>query len=237
MAEVPLHRRALNKARDVRHHLAVRLMGTGYAEREWSSKSADQAYWDSRQAPHRNLLVKTITKYAPSSVLEVGCNTGPNLFRLSEALHEARLVGIDISEAAVEKGKANFEQMGITNVELHVGKADDLSRFPDKNFDVVFADAVLIYIGKDKIDAVANEMVRLARKAIILVEYHDPSSDGQGTFIYEKGYWKRDYTGLFSEREGVTDLKITKLSKELWDDAYWIKYGAIVEVELGDGRE
>jgi SAM-dependent methyltransferase len=237
MADAPLHRRAINKAKDIQHHLAVRVVGTKYSEKEWESRGEEGSYWDSRQAPHRDLLAKAILSFSPSSILEVGCNTGPNLFRLAEKLPEAKLVGVNISAAAIARGRSNFHELGMKNVELLEAKADDLSAFEDKSFDVVFADAVLIYIGKDKVEAVVREMMRLAKKAIILLEYNDPSASPEGAFIFEKGYWKRDYVGLFQNRHGVEEVKSTRLSKEIWDDEYWSRLGAIIEVRLAYGDE
>jgi len=176
--------------------------------------------------------VKEILSLNPTSVLEVGCNTGPNLLRLAKELPSARLVGIDVSSAAIVEGTKRFKAAGIANVELFEGKAEDLGRFADDSFDVVFTDAVLIYVGKDWIETVVGEMLRVANKAIVLVEYDDPESDPKGRFILKKGYWKRNYTRLFEGRSGVMSVETKRLTKELWDDEYWSTLGAVVKVYL-----
>lgn len=234
MSDVPISRRAKNKARDVRHNLGVKVLGTKYNEEEWMKKQEDPFYWESRNHPHRDLLVEKVLKYRPRSVLEIGCNTGPNLFRLSEAIPEAHFTGVDISQVAVENGRKRFKEIGMDNVELIQGKADDLSLFKDQEFDLVFTDAVLIYIGKDKIDQVANEMMRLVNKAIVLIEYFDSSSTAEGKLIFEKGYWKRDYVALFRKFQRVTRIETSKITKDQWNDEYWSSIGAVVEVVLGN---
>lgn len=63
-------------------------------------------------------------------------------------------------------------QEGISNVKLLEGKADTLGEFQDKSFDIVFTNALLIYIGPDEIREVVKEMIRITRKALILMELH-----------------------------------------------------------------
>jgi len=234
MPKAPLIRRIRNKSRDVRHNLSARLRGTEHYEKEWSAKEYDRFYWESVNHPHRDLLLSKISEFSPGSVLEIGCSSGPNLLRIARAFPSAKLRGIDINRQSIDIGKKMFAETGIGNVELDVGKADDLGAFGDRSFDIVLTDAVLIYIGKDKIDTVAKEMLRIARKAIIMVEYHDPGAGGEGSFIMKKGYWARDYSALFKPLSGVADIKLTKITREIWDDDYWSSYGHVVEVRLKD---
>ena len=42
-------------------------------------------YWDSRHHAHRTLLLEKISEFLPiRSILEIGCNCGPNLFILAK---------------------------------------------------------------------------------------------------------------------------------------------------------
>ena len=77
----------------------------------------------------------------------------------------------DINPIAVQKGNKWFKKQGISNVKLEVGKAQELYRFADKSFDVVFTDAVLIYISPDEIKHIVKEMLRIGR-VIVLNEWH-----------------------------------------------------------------
>ena len=234
MPKVPLATRIKNKSRDVRHNLKARLRGTEHYEQEWSAREYDRFYWDSLDHPHRDLLMSKISKYSPASVLEIGCSSGPNLMRVARAFPSARLQGIDINRQSIEVGRKAFAEAGIGNVALDVGKADDLGRFGDRSFDIVMTDAVLIYIGKDKMLTVAKEMLRIARKAIVMVEYHDPKASGEGSFIMKKGYWARDYAALFGPMGGVADVQLTKITRDIWDDDYWSTLGHVIEVRLKD---
>lgn len=221
-----------------------RLLGTRLEEKywatvhlrkgdDWGDKNSDwaRAYWDSRDHSHRNFLIERISKFSPSSVLEIGSNCGPNLYVLAKQLPNAEIRGIDINPEAVKKGNQWFAQEHISNVKLSVGKADDLRQFRDKSFDVVFTDAVLIYVGPDKIKKVLREMLRVARKALVFLEYHDFDSGPNPLGIYA-AHWKRDYTMLLREFVPKAKITVTKLPKELWADENWQRWGAVIEATL-----
>lgn len=232
MPKVPLSRRIRNKAGDIRRKFLARVRGTKHYEKEWASKEYEQSYWDSMNHPHRDLMLSVLSRYSPKSVLELGCYSGPNLCRIAKKYPSAELRGIDINPNAVEAGNRMLAESSIGNVKLDVGKADDLRAFGDNSFDVVLTDAVLIYIGKERIVKMADEMLRIARKAVILVEWHDPESGPEGALVKKKGYWARDYVALFGSRAKVAEVRLTKISRETWDDEYWSRYGNIVEVAL-----
>jgi ubiquinone/menaquinone biosynthesis C-methylase UbiE len=231
-------------------YLQERFLGTRLAEREWATRHLRRGsdwndtkhagdndewirgYWDSRDHSHRQFLLEHITKFSPvSSILEIGCNCGPNLYLLARKFPNVEIVGIDINPAAIQKGNEWFTQEGIRNVKLLVGKADELEQFEDKRFDIVFTDAVLIYIGPDKIKEVIKGVLRIARKALILFEYHSfgCAADPRGVYV---GHWMRDYAALLKEFVPQEIIHIAKMPEELWADKYWQKYGGVVEVDL-----
>ena len=225
-----------------------RLIGTKLEEKYWATrhlrkgddweKEGDdwvRGYWDSRDHSHRGFLMERIFKFSPSSVLEVGCNCGPNLYILAKRFPDAEIRGIDINPMAVQKGNEWFAQEGISNVKLSVGRADDLRQFRDKSFDVVFTDAVLIYIGPDKIRKVVEEMLRVTRKVLIFLEWHSFDSKCNPLGVYV-GHWMRDYTALLKEFVSENNIKVTKMPKDLWPDKNWQKWGGVIEVVLQGRR-
>jgi hypothetical protein len=234
----------LRRGRDVYRSIQRRLLGTRLEEEywatahlrrgdDWGGKETDWAkgYWDSRIHSHRSYLVDRISKFSPSSILEIGSNCGPNLFILAKEFPSVAIRGVDINPEAVQKGREWFAQEHISNVQLSLGKADDLSQFEDKSFDVVFTDAVLIYVGPDKIKKVVKEMLRVARKSLIFLEWHDfeSSSNPHGTYV---GHWKRDYVTVLREFVPEDKIRATKFPKELWADRKWQRWGAVIEVAL-----
>lgn len=195
-------------------------------EDDWVS-----GYWESRHHQHRPLLIQKISAYKPlSSLLEIGCNCGPNLLLLAKALPDTKIQGIDINPEAVRQGRKLLRAEGIGNVNLEVGKADELKEFADKSIDVVFTDAVLIYIGPDKIEKVVAEMLRVARLALVFLEQHDTLASISGK--YRHGKWIRDYIGLLKRNIPEENIHITRLMADQWPDKDWQTKGAIIEAIL-----
>jgi SAM-dependent methyltransferase len=60
-------------------------------------------------------------------VLELGCGDGTNSLAIAQTLPGARVVGIDASPNAIERGQALAVAAGLTNVELRVGDLVDLA--------------------------------------------------------------------------------------------------------------
>jgi SAM-dependent methyltransferase len=233
-------------------------------DKEWATRHLREEnwaenYWKSRDDPHRFFLVEMISKHAPiNRILEIGCASGPNLYHIAKKFPEADVRGIDISPVAVEKGNEWFRQEGFPNIKLEVGKAQDLQRFADKIFDVVFTDAVLIYVSPDEIEQTIKEMLRLGR-VIILNEWHAFNKRRAfllNTLYYFKsrliarqqfktiqlslipkaslglfvGHWTRDYRILFEEFVPKERIHTAKIPNELWKDKRWQRWGAIIEV-------
>ncbi|XP_072770402.1 tRNA (uracil-5-)-methyltransferase homolog A-like [Nerophis lumbriciformis] len=59
-----------------------------------------------------------------STVLDVCCGTGT--IGISLAKRVKKVIGIELCQAAVEDGKANTKLNGLSNVEFHCGKAEDM---------------------------------------------------------------------------------------------------------------
>ena len=207
-----------------------RLFGTRLNEIIWSRRqiSAGKDYLGAEKDIHRKFLVEKVSNFLPiHSILEIGCGTGLNLYLLHKKFPNAELRGIDINPNSVEHGNKWFKKEGISNVKLLVDKADELRQFQDKSFDIVFTDAVLIYIGPDKIKEVIAEMLRVTHKALIFGEWH---CLGNPLGIYV-GHWARDYKTLLKEFVPEEKMNITRIPEDSFNgDKNWYKYGAVIEV-------
>lgn len=229
-------------------YLKEYLLGTRVREKLWATKHIRgggdwgptrygeewvRSFWDSQDHSHRPFLIERISNFSPSSVLEIGCNCGPNLCLLAKKFPDAEIRGIDINPLAVQKGNEWLRQEDILNVKLLVGKADELGQFQDKSFDVVFTDGVLIYIGPDKIKKVIQEMIRITRRALILMELHSfetERKDRYGLGVHYYGDWKRDYVALLKPFVPQEQIHTTKTPEDIWPIKQWIEAGAVIEV-------
>ena len=218
------------------NHLLELLIGTRARERWWAGRSIAEGYWKNRDHLSKHFLAERIAAFSPiHSILEVGCASGPNLYLLAKKFPQAEIVGIDINSEAIQYGNTQFAQEGISNVKLTVGKADTLEDFPDRAFDVVFTNALLIYIGPDKIKEVIQGMIRVTDKALVLMELHflEPNTkDLPGLGIYYGGNWVRDHVALLKQFVSAEQIKVTKIPEDCWPDEPWKELGAVIEVAM-----
>jgi len=158
--------------------------------------------------------------------LEIGCASGPNLWLLARKYPKAIFFGIDISKKAIKTGRNFFKNENIGNVFLSSGRAAKLKGFKDKSIDIIFTDAVMIYQGADKINQVISEMVRVAKKVIILREWQ-----GNIPNSFRQGHWVHNYRFLFSNFVPVKKIKISRIPENLMEEG-WGKLDYIIEVIL-----
>ncbi len=213
---------------------ANKIFGTKVDELYWKFRHIFDKKWaesyiskQSIEHPHRKILVDAISKYFPfESILEIGCASGPNLYLLAKKFPGVKLYGIDISKKAVKTGNEFLKKENINNIFLSSGKAEGLKRFQDKSIDVIFTYAVLIYEGPDKINFIIKEILRVAKKAIILCEQHQDSSSS-----FYQDHWIHNYKSLFSKFISEEKIKTIKIPIEIWTGD-WGKFGYIIEVTL-----
>jgi ubiquinone/menaquinone biosynthesis C-methylase UbiE len=214
-----------------RRALETHVVGTRLQEWLWRRRGGDtdDVFDEAVRHPHRALLVERLAAHAPiRRVLEFGCHTGANLFLVGRRFPRAELLGIDISPRAIETGRRRFGRLGVANVRLEAGSIDALRDVADAAMDVVFTDAVLMYVGPDKIERFLAEAIRIAGKAIVLVEWH---ADGAGleTGWYHDGHWVYDYHRLLARDPRVGAVRVTKIPPDVWGGSGWTEFGAVVE--------
>jgi SAM-dependent methyltransferase len=218
-----------------------RFFGTRVDETIWKQRSRShvQKNLGNVLLPHRAWLIDNILAHLEitskenegqvhTSVLEIGCGCGANLEVIARRAASLRLVGVDISPASIAVGRERFAELGLGGVTLVEGQADNLSVFADASIDVVFTDAMLLYIGPDKIQTCIEEMRRIARRAIILLEMHMDGIGSDG--FYTRDGFIRDYRELCKQLSN--DIKLIRMPTEKRPAGRWPKYGTLIEVTL-----
>jgi SAM-dependent methyltransferase len=93
-------------------------------------------------------------------VLDVGCGVGSIALDLAPTVAPGRMVGIDADSGQIEAARTSAAERGIDNAEFVTSSVYELP-FEDATFDVVYANAVLMYV-RDQVLAL-TDMRRVLR--------------------------------------------------------------------------
>jgi SAM-dependent methyltransferase len=188
----------------------------------WTKKPADgprgwNVYWDTLHAPHRDGLVRTLAALPPfTSLLEVGCGPGVNLWRIQEAFPDADLTGLDVSQAAVNAGAERFAAAetegrlkGSGRVALCAGVLPEALDAMSP-VDVVLTCYALAYIWPNRIGETLTHLLALAEQALVIAEPMVMPGFPSGPIYRHPAEFRYDYLQWFSASAPgwqVTSLK------------------------------
>ena len=107
--------------------------------------------YDGRWAQVAKQMIEHYSLQPGMKVLDVGCGKGHLLYEMKKQMPELNVLGIDPSEYAITHTVKEIEP------DLQVGRAQDLGRFGDNEFDLVISLNAIhnLYI-YDLVDAVKN---------------------------------------------------------------------------------
>lgn len=174
-----------------------------------------EGYERSIDHPHRKKIIEILRGLPPfRSLLEIGSSVGPNLKLINRKFPRVYTVGIDPNEDSVEAA-----HKFAPDARVIIGDARQMP-FSMKSFDIILADASLMYVEPEEIKRVMDDIALIAKKAVVLVERCTDSKTGS----VAGGVWGRDYEHLLKER----GFKVTKekITEEDWPGSpNWAKYG------------
>jgi ubiquinone/menaquinone biosynthesis C-methylase UbiE len=96
--------------------------------------------------------------------------------------------------------------------DLRVGTLTEAD-FPDRCADVVLTDMVLIYV--TQIEETLARIRRLARKRVVLCEFHSERRWERAALKLAAGYRAYDYPALL-RAHGFKDIVVAKIPRQLW---------------------
>jgi hypothetical protein len=101
-----------------------------------------------------------------------------------------------------------------------------LTSIQSASVDVVLTDAVLMFIAPDRIQNVLAELGRVARKGLVLNEFH---LAGETAGRFNGGRWVYDLVALIAQLfpQAQVHTRKSAFTGGAWDD-----YGTLVEVRL-----
>jgi trans-aconitate methyltransferase len=187
--------------------------------RDWRTGEKDwvEEYKASVSHPHRKLILKALKELEPfNSVLELGCNCGPNLSLIQKKYPKAKLIGMDINEDAISLGSkslpnVNFIRCRIEDVATLQCWLSEIG-LHHWEFDVILADATLMYV--HNIERMMY-FIALCAKSVIIVDW---KSKGK-----KYGHYTRDYGAML--KKYYQNVKEIKLTKKDWPNDKWAELG------------
>lgn len=182
--------------------------GDDYVERNRSAWEKRAPFWE-----------ELMSRYKPASVLEVGCNAGPNLRWIASHIPAQNVYGVDINRGALEA-----LHQGLPEVNAIWSQARELP-FRDRWFDLVFTMGVLIHQPSETLPLVMSEIVRCSRKYVLCGEYFAAETTEVPYRGQQGALFKRDFGGLYLRLFPGLALRQTGfLSRDQgWDEVtYWM---------------
>lgn len=207
-------------------------MSSKQHDKYWRDRMADwyAHYFVTKDHPHREMMIEKLGTIQFQSLLDVGCNIGPMLYRIAQVFPRAETAGVDINSGSIEMARGVLpKQVRL----LDVADADNLP-FSDKSTDVIITDATLLYMDDKKIHRVMKEICRVARNHVIFFEPHSEKWLDRAKFKYSsKNYYIHDYKKLL-EKYNIWDIEIRKAKPNYWPEGgtLWPKYGYLISGRL-----
>ncbi len=186
----------------------------------WGQRKGDEVlslYADQRQ-PHRDWLASQIIALKPTTVVEFGSNIGSNLLVLAKADPSLKLYGVELNPAAVELGQKSVpsgSDILLVNGSM-AAASESLQKAGVSGCDVVFTSAAAMHVDDDIFAAAKKEALKLARKAIVHLEFNawTPAEmmnarRWRGSFMSDR--WIRDYVAEYEGLPSVARIECIRI--------------------------
>jgi SAM-dependent methyltransferase len=132
---------------------------------EHDDREAQLKYYDAIADCFRDYWARVDQLTVGADILEYGCAYGDNALRLAATARSA--TGIDISDVAIEKGRARARRRGLANVRLEAMNAEAMD-FPDASFDLVFGSGIIHHLDIDRAFAEIARVLRPGGRAVFV---------------------------------------------------------------------
>jgi len=142
-----------------------------------------------------DLLLRKMKGLRFTSCFELGMGYGYMVDKILKRFRPKVYVGIDLSEDQIREAK-KYLKWYVSRKRITV-KLGDIIKYKDKRrYDLVFCSTVLSHIPEQYVKKAVNNMCRLSKKHIIIVE---PTIDVIASLRNSDDQWLYNYKGVFEE--------------------------------------
>lgn len=169
------------------------------------AKQYDRDYWDGdrrygyggykydgRWEPVARELIRQYGLKDGASILDVGCGKGYLLFELKKILPNSRIVGIDISQYALDNAKEEVKGC------LKLSRAQDKYPFGEREFDLVFSNTTLHNLSIADLKIALEEIERVGKDKFIIVESYCNEKE-----LFNLQCWALTCESFFSRQDWI----------------------------------
>tara|TARA_Y100001935_G_C17173918_1_gene441641 strand:+ start:47 stop:688 length:642 start_codon:yes stop_codon:yes gene_type:complete len=174
----------------------------------------------SESEKYRLQLFNSLDLKKIKSVLDYGCGYGMNMKVIKNINNEIILNGMDISKTKIRMLKILNDN--IYKMSLNVHEIKNLPNF-EKKFDLVFTDAVLIYVNPNNIYKLLKNLINSSKKKILLHELCNLYDRGKVDYLHI-----HDYKNLIKRINPKLKIKTFKSSKP---GTPWNTHGTIILID------
>jgi len=216
------------------------LVNPSYDWYGWHTRSLEQVREDlfSVTAESKNRYIQTQVDFSViSSFLELGCNSGIQLFGLARKYPNCKFLGIDFNPNAVKVALELVELEGLKNLTFAIVDLQDessLQSIKETSWGVIFSWASLIYIHPRRIIYLINYCLKKSHCLILIEQHKNMRYFIKGRLMRKQPTWLRDYSKLVKiAYSGNVSLKVKSIPKQIWSPGGG-GYASQIEVRITD---
>ena len=172
---------------------------------------------------------------AISSFLELGSNSGIQLFELARKYPNCKFHGIDFNPNSVKFAAERVELEGIKNLTFAVVDLQDdesLLSIKETSWDVIFSWASLIYIHPKRITHLIDYCLTKSRCLIFIEQHKNMRYFIKGRLMPKQPTWLRDYARLVKNSNYKASIKVKPIPNHVWNPGGG--YASQIEVRITD---
>lgn len=144
-------------------------------------------WWEAIEARIDKIYIDIIKEKGPNiNVLDIGCDTGINLFRWNSLNPKAKFTGVDFNNKAIAQACKVIKKQGLSNIRFHHldATSEQLSKLGKETFDLILCSEIFEHLYDEEKSKLMNSINDLLKPGGYLITT-TPTTDSIPRNIYE----------------------------------------------------